>query len=205
MFALDDRATGARKHWLVETTKQVVARPRPVPCRGGALALLACAVVSAGCSPRLDWREIRTGAAGLRAVFPCRPQQETRNVPLAGAPVALTLHVCRHEGLTFAVSHADVADPARVGAALSELRAATQANLQAATSTGVPDQGVPGMTPQPASGHWRLAGRSPDGQPLQAEVAVFSRGTRVAQATLLGRSLSGAPAQAFFEGLRFAD
>lgn len=168
-----------------------------------AAGLLAAAL--AGCSPSLDWREIRTGAAGLRAVFPCRPQQETRHVPLAGSPVALTLHVCQHEELTFAVSHADVVDPARVGAALAALRAAAQANLNAPAGTPVADRGVPGMTPQPASGHWRLAGSGPGGQALQAEVAVFSRGTQVVQATLLGRSLTAAPAQAFFEGLRFAD
>lgn len=166
---------------------------------------LTLAAGLAACSPSLDWREIRTGAAGLRAVFPCRPQHQTRTVPLAGAPVALTLHVCQHDGVTFAVSHADVGDPAKVGAALGELRAAAQANLGAPAGTAVPDAGVPGMTPQPAGGHWRLAGRGPDGRPMQADLAVFSRGTQVVQATLLGATLPAGPAQAFFEGLRFAD
>ncbi|HSI56308.1 MAG TPA: hypothetical protein VLA16_02050 [Ideonella sp.] len=170
-------------------------------------ALLLCAWAAvAGCTPALEWREIRPSAAGLRASFPCRPSKQVRQVPLAGPPVALTLYVCKADAVTFALSHADVDDPSRVAGALQAMRASAEANLGAAAlAAGQAAWQVPGMTPQPASGRWSLQGRLPDGKPVRAELAVFSRGTHVVQATLLGASGGDAVAQPFFEGLQFAD
>lgn len=176
---------------------------------------VALAGLLSSCSPELDWRETRIGAAGLRASFPCRPGKQVRSLPLAGAPVTLTLLACRAAGVTFAISHADVGDPARVGPALLALRASVEANVAAssAAALGATPWQVPGMTPQPASGRWSLRGRLPDGAALRVETAVFSRGTQVVQATLLGpaedpaggKAQSDAALQPFFEGLRFAD
>lgn len=178
-----------------------------------ALGLLALCTMWA-CSPELDWREARTEAAGLRASFPCRPDKQVRLMPLAGAPVQLALQVCKAAGWTFAVSHTDVTNPARVGPALIALREALRANVAASTlGTASASWQVPGMTPQPAGGRWSFEGRLPDGAKLQVETAVFSRGTHVVQATLLGpvadeagaKRFSEGAAQPFFDGLRFLD
>ena len=97
----------------------------------GALALLL-----AGCSPALNWRTVPLTEAGLTITLPCKPDQATRTVELAGAPVALAMVGCDADGATFAVSHAALPDPAQVGTALTHWRAAVLARLgpQAAAS-----------------------------------------------------------------------
>ena len=92
----------------------------------GALALLL-----AGCSPALNWRTVPLPEAGLTITLPCKPDQATRTVELAGAPVALAMVGCDADGATFAVSHAALADPAQVGTALTHWRAAVLARLGA--------------------------------------------------------------------------
>lgn len=156
----------------------------------------------AACSPALDWREVRPEGSGLQLLMPCRPDRHERSVPLAGQPVRLALAVCSAGDQTFAIGHADVADPARVGAALDALREAAAANVGAAQGTAAPYV-VPGATPHPRSQRVLLQGRRPDGQPVQMQVAVFTRGTRVFQATLLGTRVTPEAAQSFFESPRF--
>ena len=60
-----------------------------------------------------------------------------------------------------------------------------------------------GQTPHPGSGRWSLEGRYPDGKPVLGQVAVFSRGTVVFQATALGVTPSSEAADTYFSGLRF--
>ena len=76
------------------------------------------ALMLAACSPALNWRSVALDGAALTATLPCKPDQATRTVELAGAPVELSMVGCDADGATFAVSHAALADPAQVGALL---------------------------------------------------------------------------------------
>ena len=91
----------------------------------------AAALLIAGCSPALNWRTVPLPEADLTITLPCKPDQATRTVELAGAPVELSMVGCDADGATFAVSHAALADPAQVGAALTHWRAAMLARLGA--------------------------------------------------------------------------
>ncbi|GAA0770331.1 hypothetical protein LRH25_31340 [Ideonella azotifigens] len=160
-----------------------------------------------GCSPALDWREGRVVDASLQFVLPCRPDHHERVLPLAGVPVRLQMQVCEAEGQTFAVSVADMGEPARVGPALQDLRVAFERNLgqPAAAAPSAPAWLPPGATPQPAAGRWPLLGKTPAGEAVHAELALAARGTWVVQATVLARGpLSAEATQVFWEGLRFA-
>lgn len=161
-----------------------------------------CALLT-GCAPALDWRDTRPEGSGLQLQFPCRAGVQSRELPLAGARVNLALHACAAGGLTWGLGHADVADPARVGAALLELATAARANLGAAAGTAVP-LAVRGATPNPNSGRWQVQGRLPDGASVQMQVAVFARGTRVFQATVLGEKLPAEAADIFFTSMQLA-
>jgi hypothetical protein len=163
---------------------------------GAVLALAAC-------SPTLDWREVRAEGAAVRVLLPCKPGTMARELPLAGAPVRLQLQACSAGGQTWALASADVADPARVGPALVGLRSAALANLGAGGAAELP-LNVPGATPQAASGRVQAAGRQPDGATVQAQVAVFSHGTWVFQATVLGAQLPADAVDTFFDSLRVA-
>lgn len=164
---------------------------------------MGCLAALAACSPALDWRESRPEGSGLQLLMPCRPDHFERSVALAGAPVRMALAACSAGEATWAVGHADVGDPARVGPALDALREAAAQNVGAAQARTLP-LAVGGSTPHPRSTRVALQGRRPDGQALQAQVAVFSRGTRVFQATVLGSAPPAEGIETFFGSLRFA-
>jgi hypothetical protein len=166
-------------------------------------AVLVLPLILSACSPALDWREVRPAGSGLVGLLPCRPSVYERSVRLAGPPLPLSLNACSADGLTFALAFADVGDPSRVSAALAELQAAAQANVGASQPETLA-LAVPGATPNPASARLRLAGLLPDGKAVEEQVAVFSQGTHVFQATVIGPRLPAEVADTFFDGLRLA-
>ena len=162
-------------------------------------ALLAMAA----CSPALDWRDVRPEGAGVQLQFPCKPNGQSRDLTLAGKRVNLALHACAAGGLTWGLAVADVGDPALVGAALAELAASAAANLGAAAGEKQPLR-VSGSTPNDAAGRQRLKGKLPDGKAMQMQMAVFTRGTLVYQASVLGELVADDAAQTFFDAMRFS-
>lgn len=162
---------------------------------------LVAVVAGAGCAPELNWREVRPPDGGAVALFPCKPSSDARRVALAGTTVRLVLHACTTRGMTWALAFADVGDPARVGPALQALGSAAAANLAAAPSDGRPLQ-VAGATPNPWSRTFDLHGKVADGRTLREQLAVFSKGTRVYQATVLGERIDAEAAASFFSSLR---
>lgn len=166
----------------------------------GCTATLA-AFALAACSPALDWRQVRPEDAGVEALFPCKPLTHARTVPLAGQPTRMMLHACSTGGLTFALTYADLQDPARVTPALGELRAAAASNLDG-TEVVVGAMQAPGMTPNPQALRLEVRGRRPDGSALAQQAALFTKGTRVYQASVIGTRLPQEAVDTFFTGLR---
>jgi len=162
---------------------------------------LAVALALVACSPVEDWREVRPAGSGALLLFPCKPTSVTRAVALAGATVELTLLACSAGPNTYALTHGDVVDPARVSPALQALAAAAAANVGAEPVTGEPFR-VPGMTPNPHARHWPLRGQLPDGTEVREEVLTFAKGTRVFQATVIGPAPPPQAVRAFFEGVK---
>jgi hypothetical protein len=156
-----------------------------------------------GCTPALDWRDVRPQASALQLQFPCKPTVQRRDLMLAGARVKLELYACAAADRTWGLALADIGDPARVDAALAELSAAAAANLGGAAGQALPLQ-VSGATPHAASRRQRLHGRLPDGKPVQMQLAVFAHGTSVFQATVLGADVAEDSAETFFASLRLA-
>lgn len=164
-----------------------------------ATAALACGLVA--CAPTLDWREVRAPGTSVVALMPCKPAAQQRPLSLAGASVMLSLQACSAGGLTWGLVAADVADPSRVAAALDELLAAAARNVSAQVTGG--DAFAPvGSTPNGRSRRAKLVGTLPDGSRAQLESAVFTHGTWVFQATVLGDKADAEAADSFFAGLR---
>lgn len=155
----------------------------------------------AACSPAQDWRQLQPEDSGVALQFPCKPVSHARDVTLAGPPVRMTLHACTAgDDATYALAVADVADPARVGPALQALLDSAAGNVGAATRRALP-LAVRGATPNPLAQRVALDGQRGDGAPVQMQVAVFTKGTRVMQATVLGRRLDTDAADTFFDAL----
>jgi hypothetical protein len=164
-------------------------------------ARLGAAALLAACAPALDWRELRPEGSGLAVLMPCKPDRQARSVGLASAQVRLELHACSTGAVTWGVAFADIGDPAKVGAALGELRASAQKNLGAAEATVLPLQ-VAGATPNPASQRVQFPGRMPDGRAVTEQTAVFAKGTRVFQVVAVGPTLEPEAVATFFGSLR---
>lgn len=164
--------------------------------------LIVFGLALAACTPALDWRESRPAGSQALLMFPCKPASHARPVALAGETMEMSMFACSAGETVYALSFADVKDPARVGAALDELARAAQANLQSASGAASQPLNVAGMTPHPQSAQWRLAGRLPDGRVVEERVALFSHGTRVYQATMLGAKLDAEAQDTFFGALR---
>lgn len=167
------------------------------------ISALLSLVLLVACAPTLDWREVRPDATGLALWLPCKPASHARELMVAGRKVTLTLHACNAGGVTWALAHADMRDPATIGAALRALRAAAAQNVGAPSSTSLRPLPISGQTPQAESGLIELAGRLPDGSAIRAQVAVFSRGTQVFQATAMGAHLDAEAAQTFLSSIRW--
>jgi len=169
------------------------------------IRILALACATMACTPTLDWRDVRPVGAGLLALFPCKPAVEARRLALAGIAVEMTLYACTAGGSTFAVGFADVGEPHRVDPALAQLWAAAARNIGSSASHAVVPLKVEGMTPQPQAGRKAFAGRLGDGQSVEEQVAVFARGTRVFQATMVGPKLDVEAVETFFGALRLSE
>lgn len=161
---------------------------------GGLFALSACA-------PALDWRDVRPAGAGVQLQFPCKPNGQSRAIMLNGQRVKLALYACAAGGTTWGLALADVTQPAQVGPALAELVASAANNLGAAAGKSLPWR-VAGETPNDAAGVQRLEGKLPDGKKVQMQVLVFTRGTLVYQASVLGERVADDAVQTFFESVR---
>lgn len=169
--------------------------------RAQTLLLCLAWVPLAGCSPTLDWREVRPLESQLVLLFPCKPSMQERSVPFAGQPVRLTLRACSAGGQTWGLVVADLDDPARIAPALAEFVASAASNIAGARARPAAFA-VRGATPHPGSQRLLLQGKLPDGRAVSMQVAVFSHGTRVFQATVMGEQLNPQAADTFFDGLR---
>jgi len=155
----------------------------------------------AGCSPALDWRDIRPDGSGAVAQFPCKPDRHARTVPIAGQALRMEMLVCSADDLTFALSFVDVVQPERVGPVLEDLRALAVGNIGAQAPT-VATARVPGMTPHASAVDLTAAGRLPNGSAVQQRSLLFSRGLRIYQASVVGGRLPPEATDTFFSALR---
>ena len=160
---------------------------------GLAASLLAC-------SPALNWREIQPPDSGAAVMFPCKPDRFVRSVTLAEQKVQMHLASCSADGVTYALSHAELSDPTRIAAALQALRMLAASNIGGQAKVMSPLK-VPGMTPHLLAERSAIRGGT-EGRLLQAQVGVFTRGLRVYQATVIGEKLDPEGADTFFAGLR---
>ncbi|MBX3585839.1 MAG: hypothetical protein KF796_04275 [Ramlibacter sp.] len=156
----------------------------------------------AGCSPALNWREVRVEPTALMALLPCKPDTGSRTVPFAGRETTLHMVGCEAGGATFAIAFAQIDDAAQAPDVLARWKAATLANMHAASSTGLPmaiagaDSAVP---PQRVS----ASGARADGSAVQSQAVYFARGREVFQAVIYAQRALPDGSDTFFSNLRF--
>jgi hypothetical protein len=144
------------------------------------------------CSPRLDWREVRPPGAGVLALFPCKPDIESREQGRA----RMGLAACKAAGWGFSLTWAQLDDPALVGPALRQMRESLAVRLKASPAPAQVAK-ISGMTPNPQALQQSLRAER-----LRVEVAVFAHGLRVYQAVMLGPESDPAAWETFLGAIK---
>lgn len=149
----------------------------------------------AACTPALDWRELSPPQSGATLLWPCKPLHQERESPgRSGRPLKMGLATCEADGRQFALSWADLEDPVDVGPALRRMRQAVADKLDVplpAPESGASAAQPIGATPQPEAIQLSLSAARP-GPRAHTQLAVFARGLRVYQLSMLGPRLDEA-------------
>lgn len=156
----------------------------------------------AGCSPALNWRDVRPEGTRLSLLLPCKPDKAEKLVPLGGNPTALRMVGCDADGLTFAVSAADVGNSAAIPSTLAAWEQLTLANMKAAKA----DSSVPLKVVGATALHGVLVkarGQRADGTRVTGHAAYFSQGSTVFQAVIYGTDIKADVAETYFSGFKF--
>ncbi|MBX3660279.1 MAG: hypothetical protein KF740_17730 [Ramlibacter sp.] len=166
------------------------------------LSFLAVLWGLAGCSPTLNWREVRVEPTALTALLPCKPDVGSRTVPFAGRPTELHMVGCDAGGATFAIAFAAIGDADNPRDVLALWKSATLANMRAAGALDRPFA-VPGA--DTAVPPWRssASGQRAGGQAVQSEAVYFARGGQVFQAVIYADRMTADSSETFFSSLRF--
>lgn len=157
-----------------------------------------------GCTPTLDWRDLRLPNTELRMQWPCKPHAMERTLALEGQVVHLRMHVCEAGGIQWAVADTQVNDPGIVDATLHAL---LNTWLTPLTPSNAPihltPADIPGMTPFAQAQRARSSAVVlPDGSTAWIDAVSFAHGTRVFRATALGHDHTAASmAQTYFSSL----
>jgi len=201
-----------------------VAPQAPVGALWRTLARPLALAVTMGvvaCAPATNWREVNPPqAAGLKALFPCKPEHASRQIKLEGlddTPVMLHLLSCEADGATWALSYADMGSaPRRIQglAALHDtlVKRVSQPGGPLAKVEKLPVAlSVKGSTEHPHQGQWWVQGLHPTEtggvEPITVSTWQFSRGLTVFQATVWQNPLQvdDLRLRTFIEGFNFAD
>ena len=156
----------------------------------------------AGCSPTLNWRDVRPDGTRLSLLLPCKPDKAEKMVPLGGRPAALRMLGCDAGGLTFAISAVDVSEAAAVPSILAAWQQLTLSNMKATPGYNTTQLKVPGATG--AAGVWvKASGQRADGSAVMGHAAYFAQGATVFQAVIYGADIKLDVAETYFSGLKF--
>lgn len=167
-----------------------------------ALALPVCIVgVLSACAPTFNWRELPIGSTALTALFPCKPQTVTRTVPIANEARDLAMRSCDAGGVTFAVAHAVLADPAQAPLVLAAWRASTLAGVRSdpGSVSSEPPKGLPALPQLQVLRAGRAGG---DAQAVSLLGVWFAKGGDVFAVFMMAPEIPADAAESFFAGLR---
>lgn len=124
------------------------------------LSAVACTLALVACSPRFDWREIKSTEGGFSILMPGKPQSATREIAFDGGAIRMTVLSTGVGPTLFAAGVArlppEAVAPAQLDATLTRFRAALVHNI-AGRETAVQPVALPAAA---AAGHVVRGGQS---------------------------------------------
>lgn len=92
-------------------------------------ALLVSFIFLSACSPKYDWREVRSDAAPYVIALPTKPTTHTRTIDLKGIKASMTMVASEVDGVTFAVGSAELPDAIQAQVSLGAMKTAMINNI----------------------------------------------------------------------------
>jgi hypothetical protein len=164
------------------------------------LLFAGCTFALTGCSPTYNWRDIRWDRAELKMQLPCKPDQGSRQMTLAGQQVEIEMMGCEAGAALFAIAHIHLGDPDQAAVMLSQWQAAMLGNMQAKAVQIVPYT-PKGVMAQRLPARLSAQGQRQDGSPVEAQVLWFSRGPHLYQAVIYADKPNLEAIETFFAGI----
>jgi len=168
-----------------------------------AAACLACGCFLPGCSPTLDWREVRGVDAPYQVLFPAKPASQTRTINIGGQQVAMTMTGAEVSGVTFAVGSAELPDAATAQKALPAMKTALLHNIHGTVrhENSSPPGAVPATMEVEASGQPDAA---TDSQPRLLAARFVAKEQHVYQLVVTGKesAVKRDAVETFFESFK---
>lgn len=157
------------------------------------LSLVAMLALTAACSPKFDWREIRSDDAAYIIAMPAKPAVFTRSIDLHGITTSMTMTATEVDGITFAIGSAELSEATQAQTSLAAMKTAMVNNIRGAirhekTATMPQSQtagaGMLAYTEILASG---AADAATNGQPRVLFARFFAKERHVYQLVVTGR------------------
>ena len=168
--------------------------------------LLATLALLAACSPEQNWRQIGFEGSTLKAQLPCKPDRTTREVPLGGVPVSLSVAGCEAAGAMLALMSASLAPGVDAQAVLAGWQQATLAHVPPAEPVRSEAWRRSAWLPLAGAQSAQWQGKGADGRPVAAQAVwgAFAEGdhVRVVHAVVYAPKPMPELAQTLFEGLQ---
>lgn len=164
-------------------------------------AVLCSLLLLHGCSPALNWRAVHLEKTTLTALFPCKPNQETRAVSLGANASVMTMLACDADNATFTLAYADIQDEAMTGEVLEHWRAATLGNIRASTASNKPFV-LKGVQTLPQSVQVLANGVRTTAAVVTVEAVWFAVGSHIFQAAVYAETPHQTAAETYFSGLQ---
>jgi hypothetical protein len=152
-----------------------------------ACSLTACALLAlAACSPKFNWREVRSKDAPYSVLLPAKPSTFARPIDLDGVPVTMTMTAAKVDDTVFAVGSATLPDAAKAHAALIAMKTALVKNINGTVKVEKTNAAASNTQGLSASIDVEALGATPDGKPEVLFGHFVSKDKEIYQVIVMG-------------------
>jgi len=167
--------------------------------------LLACSILALlACSPKFNWREVRSKDAPYSVLLPAKPSTFARPIDLDGTPLTMTMTAAKVDDTVFAVGSAVVPDAAKAQAALTAMKTALVKNINGTVRAEKATAAAGGTQGLSASIDVEAVGTTPGGKPEILYGHFVSKDKEIYQVIVMGpeKAVSRENAETFISSFK---
>jgi hypothetical protein len=165
-----------------------------VPLLASSLCLLAA------CIPSYNWRQVQMPDVGVKALLPCKPDQGSQQITLAGQDAPMHILGCQADDALFVLARVNVGSADKLLAAQAQWQSALLGKIQAQPPQ-LSEYLVKGASALPKPVRLQAQGRRPDGSKVVAHALWFAQGTSLYHAVVYTNKSNVQAVETFFSGI----